>query len=490
MRSPITDRALSLILVALAFAPSACRDDKPPPAPGNLGGSVGSGGRGGRGGSGGRAGSGGAPGAGGVAGTPGTMDAAPGSDVAPGGDGDAGVDAVSDAQVVPPDGGTFGAMKPFYSHPLTYPAGVIRPTGAQGILDGAVATYYTKWKKEYVITGCQGAYVLAPAPEVIRSDIHTAGMIATVILAGHDPMAKPTFDNMFKTARAYASSNDPALMAHEILRSGANGCMKRSGSVAQPDANLHLAFALLMADKQWGSASGVNYLEEAKKTAAAVKAKLFNATTKLPFYTEGIAMAAGENTTVRTGDLLVDHYQAIGAATGDPFWSEAITAAYALIGKLQAGPGAMTGLLPDFSSKTETAMPAPLAGQSGYYFYSVARFPMFLATDYLVNSARPMNSKDILAKIVTWAKTATNNDPTKIVDGYQLNGAKRPGGDVGESPLFETPLGVGAMLDAGNQAWVDAVWTRATMDRTEKDSHTETAQLLGLIILSGNWWSP
>ena len=38
-----------------------------------------------------------------------------------------------------------------------------------------------------------------------------------------------------------------------------------------PDGNLAFAYALLLADKQWGSTGKVNYLDEAKKTANAIK---------------------------------------------------------------------------------------------------------------------------------------------------------------------------------------------------------------------------
>ncbi|HEY0710108.1 MAG TPA: hypothetical protein VGG33_25075, partial [Polyangia bacterium] len=122
-----------------------------------------------------------------------------------------------------------------------------------------------------------------------------------------------------------------------------------------------------------------------------------------------------------------------------------------------------------------------------------ARAPLYLALDYISNSTRAQNSKAPLEKLVAWIKGATGNLPQMIVDGYQMNGMQRPGNDVGESPLFEAPIGVASLLNAANQAWVDAIWVRAIRERAAnvpKDSNTETAQLLSVTAMSGHWWAP
>src|SRR5687767_15041608 len=48
---------------------------------------------------------------------------------------------------------------PFASHGFQYPAGSIRPTGAQADLDAAVASFYDRWRAAYVREGCGGFYV-------------------------------------------------------------------------------------------------------------------------------------------------------------------------------------------------------------------------------------------------------------------------------------------------------------------------------------------
>ena len=64
-----------------------------------------------------------------------------------------------------------------------------------------------------------------------------------------------------------------------------------------------------------------------------------------------------------------------------------------------------------------------------------------------------MRSKAALTKINDWIKTKTGGDPTKIVDGYRLNGDNI--GTTG-TMAFVAPFGAIAVFDAGNQAWLDA----------------------------------
>jgi hypothetical protein len=320
-------------------------------------------------------------------------------------------------------------------------------------------------------------------------------MIATVIYAGHDSAAKTTYDGLYRFARMYKSTASPLLMAARVARTGNGACSVPGGAGpradAQTDGDLHIAMSLLMADKQWGSTGAINYLDEAKKTIAAIKQYLMNPTTKLP-YTADFA-AAGEAARVRSSDLLPGHFQAFFTATGDAFWTDAIGAAYDLIGRIQAGPSLATGLLPDFILNTATATPTPGPGTDGYYYYHAARTPLYLGLDAISNSTRVQNSKVGLEKIVAWIRIATGNLPQMIVDGYQLNGMKRPGNDVGESALFETPIGVASLFNAANQAWLDAIWVRGIRERAAgavKDSNLETIQLLSLTAMSGHWWSP
>ena len=56
---------------------------------------------------------------------------------------------------------------------------------------------------------------------------------------------------------------------------------------------------------------------------------------------------------------------------------------------------------------------------------------------------------------------------------------------------FVAPLAVGAMVEAGNQAWLNALWDLVVTTPASVDGYYEnTLKLLSLIVLSGNWWAP
>jgi endo-1,4-beta-D-glucanase Y len=484
---------LAVVLVA-----SSCRDDKPMPPVENLGtGGTGTGGKGG---------AGGAKGTGGAkadAGKDTAMQVDSGADaVVPGGDagasdvvvGDTGgtsdvvVSDVVSGDVAP----SAAAMRPFGALPV-YPAGVIRPTGAQPTLDAAVVTFYTTWKRDYVKNGCGGSYVLAPTSEgantATTSEIHGAGMLAVVLMAGQDTAAKTTFDNLYNFARMNKSAGSPVLMAARVGRTGNQPCTS-AGADARTEGDLHVAMALLMADKQWGSAGTINYLEQAKATIAAIKAKLFNATTKLPLQGDYAGADPALATNVRTSELWPGHYQAFAAATGDAFWSEAIGATYTLIGKIQAGPSMASGLIPDHIINTATATPSPGAGTDGHYWYEAVRVPLGLTLDYLSNSARPPSAKPVLEKINAFIKAKAGGVPASVRDAYLLDGTVKVASDVGDSPLFESTFAAAAIVDPAHQAWLDALWTRISKDSLNAESNVQTIQLLSLLAISGHWWAP
>jgi hypothetical protein len=85
-----------------------------------------------------------------------------------------------------------------------------------------------------------------------------------------------------------------------------------------------------------------------------------------------------------------------------------------------------------------------------------------------------------------WIKTTTGGDPGKIIDGYRLDGGTLGEGD---SAAFIAPFGVAALVDAGHQAWLDAIW-RWLVGHGSEGYYADSIKLISLIVMSGNWWSP
>jgi endo-1,4-beta-D-glucanase Y len=476
-------------------------------------------GTGGQGSGGSAMGSGGRTGSGGTSvGSGGTV--APGS----GGNNDAGGNDTASGSGGAPDGGdsdvsgTGGAMTStgqlFGSHKFQYPAGTIKPTG---VTDSAVSAFYDRWKTAYLRQACGGYYVFtgggtgAEPGTVEVSEGHGYGMAIVPYMAGYDPNAQKIFDGLYTVFRKAPSINNPDLMSWSIRE----GCVVPNGANdfadSATDGDLDIAFGLVAADRQWGSAGTINYLAEAKKVIAAIKAHEINPTTsilmlgdwadiKAPYYagryTDGVGPYGTQPHSAfyfgtRPSDFMLDHLRAFGRATGDAAWMTIVDAHHTLIKKMQDQYASATGLLPDFIEQTNTT-PKPVgenyleAVSDGRVGYNSCRVPWHLATDYIVSG--DARAKAEVDRINRWVKGATNSNPANIKDGYALSGTAT---GTAKNLAFEAPLGVAAIVDVTNQAWLDALWTdMVTRTTGTTDYYGDSIKMLSILIISGNWWQP
>jgi endo-1,4-beta-D-glucanase Y len=475
---------LNFGMVALALAGAACSSSPEPQGAGsstvgnNSGGSAGASGSDGSGGSGGdTAGSGGS-----VSGTGGGANGGSGGS----GEGDAGS-----------SGGAAGSSAMgtlFGAHPLTYPTGSIHPTGDQATLDTAVAAAYDNWKKAYVKEGCGGMLVATQdgePGEMTGSIALGRGMVLTAIMAGHDPDAQKLFDGFYTVGRAKPSAykGNEALVAYSV---GAN-CSTNgdSGSIFSGDADF--AYGLLLADKQWGSAGTINYAEEAKKTIAAMKKFDMNPTLSLPLDGDWAALpgedAKGWFTDTQTVNFIFGHFRVFAKAGGDAFWTDTVTKLQGLIDTTQTMYSPNSGFLPAYFDESKPAKSGYAIAfddkvHAGDFAGGAAAGVLRLAADYAASG--DAKTKAEFTKVLDGVKKATGGDPTKIVDGYLLAGTAF--GTKGTAS-FIAPMGAAAMFDAGNQAWLDGVW-KLMVAAPAADSETDSTNLLGMLLVTGNWWSP
>ena len=383
---------------------------------------------------------------------------------------------------------------PFGSHRHSYPAGTIRPTGAQPELDAAVASVYDLWKAKYLIATCGGQVIrtgggTGAGNALTVSEGHGYGMLITAIMAGHDPKAQELFDGLYRVFRSQPSNLNRQLMAWAI----GSDCKAIQPATSATDGDLDIAFALLLANRQWGSAGAIDYAGEARKVIAAIGASEMNATTGLPLLGDWARQSALAWAT-RPSDFMLDHFRAFGALTGSGGWMNTVDKIYALTNTVQLKFSPDTGLLPDFVTDTQTTTPRPPNGEllesdnDDDYGWNSCRVPWRLGTDWVVSGDD--RARQALQRINGWIKTATGGDPGKIVDGYRLDGSALGQGD---SAAFIAPFGVAALVDAGHQAWLDAIWRRLTTQAGNGGSegyYADSIKLLSLIVMSGNWWSP
>jgi endo-1,4-beta-D-glucanase Y len=378
---------------------------------------------------------------------------------------------------------------PFGSHPARYAEGTILPRGEQGALDGAVAQVYDRWKARYVVAGC-GGYIVktgggtGAAGALTVSEGHGYGMLATVLMAGHDPGAHEVFDGFFRVLRQFPSVNDRQLMAWAIDAD----CKATSGADSATDGDLDIAFALMLADRQWGSGGAIAYATEAARMVRAINRSEINAATRLPLLGDW-ASDPEFHTATRPSDFMLDHFRSFATLTGNPAWMATVDRIYDLTTSIHAQFSYGTGLFPDFVVGTDAmAAPAPPqfleSANDGDYGWNACRVPWRFGTDWVV--AGDPRARTALGKVTAWIKGKTGGDPRKVVEGYRLDGTGLGGSDTA---AFIAPFGVAAMADAANQDWLDAVW-RYLLESGAQGYYEDSIRLLSMIVMSGNWWTP
>ncbi|MER5931716.1 glycosyl hydrolase family 8 [Streptomyces sp. NPDC002054] len=388
-----------------------------------------------------------------------------------------------------PGNGT-GPAVPFGSHTRPYAPGMLKPTGAQAALDQKVVDYYQTWKSAFVRQNCGNGWYQVISPDADHPYVAEAqgyGMVIAATMAGADPEAKKIFDGLTKWMIDHPSSINPDLLAAEQD----TACRSVNGGDGATDGDMDVAYGLLLADRQWGSAGTYDYKALAIKHINAIKKDELNPATNLLKLGDWSSSGDQWYYISRTSDWMVDHFRAFRTATGDAAWDTIRTAHQNQITGLQASYAPNTGLLPDFVVDTGTT-PRPAPGQvledpnDGAYWWNACRTPWRIADDAVTSgdakslaSARKMNS---------WIKAKTGGDPNKIAIGYRLDGTQI---SAGSEAAYFAPFALAAMTDPGSQAWLDALWNKMLATPVDTSSYfSASIQLQVMITASGNHWVP
>lgn len=446
-----------------------------------------------------------------------------------------------------------------------------KPAGGQEKLDRAVIDYYEAWRAKFLVTmthaqvpeiaeGKEQAFVNTNAGEKVKraelyrsvSEGHGYGMLIAALMAGH-PQRPATaaadreqrdFDALYRFFRAHPSVPDaeqpgvkhPHLMAFQVQGPELSTLVKKpadENSDSASDGDMDIAYALLLAERQWGNAGAINYGAEARAVIAEIEQYDVNqkaATVKLGDSitedTEGDSekeKAENRFFAVRTSDFMPQHWRAFAKAGKKQLWERVIAQSLAIEAAAFAKFAPETGLMPDFlllpvGAKPDPGLYRPPAGcflervkGDGNWSFNACRTPWRLATDYLVNG-EPHAQAQLQKLNARMQREATHSGalhPETLNEGYTLAGAKLAAepDDCADQPkknakarreqfdpagsCFLAPLTVSATLP-GNQAWLDALWTDLAPERndaSEQYFHC-TVKLLCMITISGNWWDP
>jgi endo-1,4-beta-D-glucanase Y len=385
---------------------------------------------------------------------------------------------------------------PFPRH-VTSAAGTIRPDHrSQTQQDNDVRAFYDLWKTAYVVAAgtTGGGYPLyrvsfgSSDPAKTVSEGQGFGMIVTATLAGHEPAAQEVFDGLWEFSRTHPSRSESRLMAWTVPE-------PPGGTDSAFDGDADIAYALLLADKQWGSGGRIDYASAAGEVLAGILESMIGPDSSLPTLGDWVQPdgATYNQYTPRSSDFMTGHFRAFRYATGNTAWDEVIASTQGVITSVQDNHSPATGLLPDFivptSAGDPTPVPAPpyfLEGPNdGRYSYNAVRDPWRIGTDAVLGG--DPTSQAQARKMSEWIRVATGGDPFQIKPGYLLDGTAIPPADYWTT-IFTATLGVAAMTVPTQQQWLNDIYdaVRATHEGYYQDSVT----LLCMLVMTGNFWDP
>ena len=175
-------------------------------------------------------------------------------------------------QVMPAD----PAQLPFPQHERNLDIAGFSGQPLQPSHEDRLMSQYQQWKERWVLADLEPgrAFMRMGVTKqglryrmLVTSEGQGLAMLCSVIFAGADPQAQGMFNQLYAYCKAHPSQKHADLMSWQVIA-------EAFPSIATDSAtrgDLLIAYALLMADRQWGSAGLVNYLASAKAIISALK---------------------------------------------------------------------------------------------------------------------------------------------------------------------------------------------------------------------------
>jgi endo-1,4-beta-D-glucanase Y len=410
---------------------------------------------------------------------------------------DAGPDSVPDlAPDLGPDSAPSCVTTPLPQAKYPFPqnrfgSNCIRPTNFS---NDDVQRAYCQWKNDTVTTdgvgGCPkgGCFrVKRPnEPGTLEKNSTVSEGIAYGMLIAVYMNDQKLFDGLWKYEQQYLDQH--GLMNWYIKADGSG--IGSGGGGGATDADEDMAFALLMADKQWGGQGTLDksYLDYAK-------GQLSNIWNNEILDSKGVKPGDtwGDWTALNISYFAPSYYKTFAAVDPAHPWNQVITTSYDIIQNTlnDANKNKDNGLVPAWvSCGTTSCSPNPNAwgdkpGQSPVtYQYDSCRTPFRIGLDYCWNGNT--RAKEYVTKTSNFF---SGIGASKIVDGYKTDGTPQPASSGGKSAAFIGTAAVGALCSSTYQSFVnDAYASVATLQDLVGGTYYEDSwTVLSLLALTGNF---
>jgi endo-1,4-beta-D-glucanase Y len=328
--------------------------------------------------------------------------------------------------------------------------------------NGDVQTAYGVWKSKFLTTtGAQGELRVQRAEN--GNDTVSEGIAYGMIIALYMGEQTP-FDQLWRYALRFMDGK--GLMNWHIRADGSGAAEMGSAT----DADEDMAWALVMADRQWGGKGTLQdtYLNYGKSLIQKI-------------WQNDIDHGRGEM--VKPGDGWMEdktnpsyfapaYYKVFAKVTGDVNWNKVVDSSYNIINQSLTHGNASNGLVPDWCSSN--------GSPQGDYKYDACRTPFRIALDAcLFSEAR---AKTYLSKTSSFFSGV---GVVNIKDGYTLSGT--PTG-AGLTSAFLGPAASGAMSSATYQNFLDEGYIRMMLiTRTETRYFSGAWGMMSLLMMTANF---
>jgi endo-1,4-beta-D-glucanase Y len=344
---------------------------------------------------------------------------------------------------------------------------------ATGVNHDTIKSLYNTWKARYVTSsGCPSGTQRVQSPEAIQgyynatcSEGQAYGMLLAVYLDD-----ETLFDNLYKYKQNKSASKTPSHLMPWIIDSNGNIIDQNSAS----DADLDIAFALLMADKQWGSGGTLNYYN----------------------------LALTEIDDIRNYDIATDNHLKPGDNWDNWEYPSYFMPAYFKVFRevdashaskwdsvystcnthIDTGRNDSNGLIGEILNTNGTARsddPCSSSCDGRKYKYNSCRVPWRYAMEYVWNGVDPVNEVSLLANFFN------NIGPSNVRDGYWVSSGAVEGSY--HNAAFTGPAGCSLMRSSTYQTQLNNFYQETISFNVTESYYNGTLQLLTLLLMAGDF---
>lgn len=361
-----------------------------------------------------------------------------------------------------------------YSQTKPFPANIVFNNGLMATNKNSLdaTDNYNTWKSNFTEACSNGRWrVKFNSSETVSEGI-AYGMLLSVYKGDKD-----LFDGLWLYYKDNVNSNG-------VMNWKIKGCSEVVGNNGATDAELDAAFALIVADYQWGSIGSINYKNDAKTLIAAIKTHEVEANTFVLKPGDDF----GQSQIINPSYFSPAYYRAFGAFTNDTaFWNAVASKSYVIINNNLTVNNAVGGLVSDWceasGNYSPEAQPRGYVNAGKTYTYDACRTPWRIAVDYLWYGTP--DAKTYSKKASDFVRI-TLGGTTNIKDGYNQNGTL-----IGQ--WHNAPF-VGAFACAAmageNQAHLDASYADLKSTNEPGNYFNHTLKTLYSFLLTGNFYLP